>query len=173
MDKDSSYNARMAIQSELLYGEELLWCGAPERGTHVSGRGVYNTVFGLFFAIFAVFWTVTAMSMGGMFGLFGIPFIFAGIYVIFGNSFKKSSMIYGVTDKRIIIKSRRSTESIQFSSIRQLSRRDFSDGSADIYIDTGRVVHRNHGYASDPIIMFAVPNAASVYAMISERINMF
>lgn len=119
--QNDNYDIRRIISDELSYGEELLWCDKPMRGAHVSGRSAHNLIFGLFFVAFALFWTISAMAMGGVFGLFGLLFIFAGIYIIFGQSFKKSSMIYGITDKRVIIKTSRSTESIPFSSINQLS----------------------------------------------------
>lgn len=86
--------------------ETLLWTGQPytTRKFHANPMTV---VFTLFWFGFAVFWTVTASAIGGPFGLFGIPFLLVGVYMLYmlsaGQKKQLRTTVYGVTDRRAII----------------------------------------------------------------------
>ncbi|MBR6051759.1 MAG: hypothetical protein IKP68_11235 [Clostridia bacterium] len=166
MDNDMSL-----IRSELSYDEMLLWSGKSKRGLHLSGQRIYLLLFGVFFLGFAVFWTAGAMQSGTFMWIFGIPFIAVGIYTVFGRALTQSGAVYGITDRRIIIKTKRSTESVPFSSVRSVSKRDFPDGSGDITFVTGEMVSTRYGYGQTHRTMYSVPDAARAYMIINERMN--
>ncbi len=86
--------------------EALLWTGQPYT-TRKFRPNPLVVVFMLFWFGFAVFWTVTASAAGGFFGLFGIPFLLIGGYMLYtlfiGQKKQLSATVYAVTDRRAII----------------------------------------------------------------------
>ncbi|MBE2276950.1 MAG: hypothetical protein IAE87_11740 [Rhodobacteraceae bacterium] len=73
-------------------GETILWQGRPAAG--IDWRDLWDgrTPFGLVFAGFALFWIAMAYTMTGsqggvlsLFPLFGLPFLFVGLYLVFGR----------------------------------------------------------------------------------------
>ncbi|MBK17566.1 MAG: hypothetical protein CMM52_01825 [Rhodospirillaceae bacterium] len=91
-------------ESVLAEGEEIQWTGRPAAGAAVA-KGISNFLFGIFFFGFAVFWTVGA-SQGGLFALFGIPFMAVGAWMISApvrTYIKANKSYYAVTNKRVII----------------------------------------------------------------------
>ncbi len=103
-----TYNTELyrELQPFLHLDEQVLWTGKPytSRSYHTSP---FFVIFSLFWCGFAVFWTVMASSMGGFFGLFGIPFVCVGVYllysVFFGQKKAIQSAVYAVTDRRALI----------------------------------------------------------------------
>lgn len=167
MDENSAYGE---IRGELSIDESLLWSGTPKKGFHFSGQRAYFMIFGAVFLGFAIFWVIGATRASGFFGLFGIPFVLAGLYLIFGRALSKMHSVYGVTDRRIIIKTMKTTVSIPFSSIRSLTKRNFSDGSGDITIITNETVSTRYGYSNVQRIMQAVPDVDRVYKIINDNV---
>lgn len=93
----------------LTEGERILWTGRPDPA-HDSVRIPFPTrIFMIFWLGFAVFWTVTATSAGGLFGLFGVPFVLIGLYMNFGYRItgrkRKEGIRYAITDRRVLIAS--------------------------------------------------------------------
>jgi len=96
---------RGQFQPFLLTGERLLWTGRPTRGAPFNCSGL---AFGLVFLGFACFWTFFSYVLAGeiWFSAFGIPFILAGLFMVFGrpllNLFVRKRTIYAVTDRRLL-----------------------------------------------------------------------
>ena len=90
------------------YGDRVLWKGRPEKGITVRPDELVTIPFGLFFTIFALFWISMAMQAGGIFALFGVPFVLVGLYMVGGrfiiNELMKRNTAYVITDKAIIRK---------------------------------------------------------------------
>lgn len=87
-------------------GEELFWTGKPY--TSVPFRpNIGVLIFSIFWLGFAVFWTVMASAAGGAFGLFGLPFIGVGCFLLYsqviGQKQQMKKTYYAVTDRRAII----------------------------------------------------------------------
>ena len=85
--------------------EHILWHGKPEPGTVLSSQDVFMIPFSLLWCGFAVFWTVGAAKAGGTFGLFGVPFLLMGLYMVFGRlvhaAYLRKNSYYVITNKRI------------------------------------------------------------------------
>lgn len=97
---------RAALQPYLHPDETLLWTGQPYT-TRKFRANPFMVIFMIFWFGFAVFWTVTASAVGGFFGLFGIPFLLVGGFMLYnlliGQKKQLASTIYAVTDRRAII----------------------------------------------------------------------
>ena len=99
--------------------ENLLWTGQPYTSRKFRPNPLV-VIFMVFWFGFAVFWTVTAASAGGFFGLFGIPFMLIGgfmlYHILFGQKKQLAATVYAVTDRRAIILSvdRRGTGCTEF-----------------------------------------------------------
>ena len=105
-ERNDDRELQRAVKSFLQEGEEILWMGQPYKS--VEYRPFFPVLlFSLFWLGFAIFWTVTASAGGGFFGLFGIPFILIGVYILYSTLFgaKKTyqSTVYAVTPQRAII----------------------------------------------------------------------
>ena len=94
------------IRSFFHDGEQILWLGKPCQSANVP-TSPFLVIFSIFWLGFAVFWTVTAASAGGAFGLFGIPFLCIGVYLVYtvtvGKKRKLERTVYAVTDRRAMI----------------------------------------------------------------------
>lgn len=86
--------------------ETLLWVGQPYL-TRKFRPNPLTLIFMLFWFGFALVWTVMATAIGGFFGIFGIPFLLIGGYMLYmltaGQKKQFQGTIYAVTDRRAII----------------------------------------------------------------------
>jgi hypothetical protein len=74
-----------------------------------------------------------ALGIGHFFWLFGLLFVGVGIWHLLCAPLallRAGSMVYGVTDRRVFIMTRRRTRSWRPADLGQLSRRDRADGSS-------------------------------------------
>lgn len=97
---------RAELQPYLHPDETLLWTGQPY-STRKFHANPLTVIFMVFWFGFAVFWTVTASTAGGFFGLFGIPFLLIGGYMLWmllvGQKKQLRATVYAVTDRRALI----------------------------------------------------------------------
>lgn len=121
--------------------ERLIWAGQPKKGLIFRKSDLFFIPFSLLWCGFAVFWMTQASKAGGVFSLFGIPFVVAGLYFVFGRFIIDMKMrektYYGLTENRIIIRSgifTRSTNSINLKSLTNLEFTEKNDGSGTILL---------------------------------------
>lgn len=111
---------------ELTSGEHLLWTGRPDPGKIFSAQDIFQIPFSLLWGGFALFWNlmVWAGSAPIFFRLWGLPFLFMGIYMIVGRfiykAWRKRGTYYAVTDKRLMILSMGLRYNLQAFPIDQL-----------------------------------------------------
>ncbi|MEG1710710.1 MAG: hypothetical protein RR316_02785 [Clostridia bacterium] len=142
----------LKIKQYLLPNETLLWQGFSY-GKHKilsKSRSVMQIVFGALFIGFAVFF-IMASKAGGIFFLFGLPFIFIGIYFAFGQNIIKSNRLkncmYAVTDKRIIIIYKDRVTSKELESLPEINLIMGERGHGWIFFDGGAYGEElNNGY---------------------------
>ncbi len=94
------------VQPYLHPGEDILWIGKPA-SSEMPKTAIFPMVFSIFFIGFSIFWMLTAASMSGIFALFGLPFLLAGLGLLYGTTLgRKNAMksaVYAVTETRAII----------------------------------------------------------------------
>jgi hypothetical protein len=181
-----NFHSRQALQSELLPGEALLWVGQPHRSVIFHKEDTFLIPFSLMWGGFFIFWEFMASTTGNwLFILWGVPFVLAGQYLIWGRFvytwWKKGRVFYGVTDKRVIVLDRAWGRRANVAYIDQLStiQKDMrSDGIGTLRFGYPAPTARKGSFASfesfDAVKTSGVPtfvdveNAASVYLVVSE-----
>ena len=169
--------------------EQVLWIGKPCQSAKAP-VSVPTLIFSLFWLAFAIFWTVTATAAAGGFGLFGIPFLCIGIYLVYsvtvGQKHKYANTVYVVTDKRAMIVyhgNRGSTcNDYYFKNLQCVSLANVKDNVGTIcfqqsydsydgyYYGRGRYRGRPIGYEHKTSFIM-IDNVHEVYRIISERIS--
>ena len=131
------------LARELTSGERLLWSGRPRQGLLFRASDAFVIPFSLLWCGFALFWegSVLASEAPVFFRLWGIPFVIAGLYMVFGRFIvdirQRRFTVYGVTSSRVIIITKLLNESVQSIRIQGLSDISLServDGSGSIVL---------------------------------------
>jgi hypothetical protein len=144
------------LAAQLDSDEKLLWAGQPRGGLRLRPQDIFLIPFSLVWGGFAIFWEVSALSfipkgagpIGVIFPLFGLPFVLAGLYLIFGRFFVdarvRARTYYGVTSERIIILSglfSRQVKSLPLRSLSDISLTQRNDGSGSITFGPTHFIH--------------------------------
>ena len=166
--------------------EQLLWIGRPCQSAkpHVSP---FQLIFPFFWLGFAVFWTVTATAAGGAFGLFGIPFVLVGAYLVytmaFGQRVRLKKTVYMVTDRRAVIVAKTAhgttCNEYYFNYLPTISISHVNGSVGTICFERYDGYYNDgwrRGYRSKPInydlqtSFILIDNVQSVYRLISDQI---
>ena len=127
--------------------------------------------FGIVFIAFALFWTASASAIGGPFGLFGLPFIAVGAYIVFGKNIVGKKTYYVITNKRIYRSQAGRVDMVDLANLPPMRTQGHSNGAGSIYFGEHhyRMNGRNH-YG----VVFSIENVdniAEVQRIISEQIR--
>ena len=139
-------DAATELTSDLDAGERLLWSGRPAQGILFRSSDIFLIPFSLLWGGFAIFWEVAALAatwdsdaqtpdmVRHAFPLFGLPFVAIGLYLIAGRFFvdraQRRKTLYGITDRRVIIRSglfRRTTKSLNLRTLSDVTLSERSD----------------------------------------------
>ena len=135
------YDTSQKIQSQLSTGESLLWSGRPRQGVVFRGSDFFVIPFSLLWCGFAIFWVMGAYRSGApaFFVLFGVPFVLAGLYFVFGrfivDSLARRNTYYGVSNERVLIVSEfptSKTKSLGLSTLTDITFSSKPDQSGTI-----------------------------------------
>jgi len=120
----------------LTEGEEILWEGKPGKGIIFSKEDMIMIPFSILWCSFAIFWTVTASSGGGFFGLFGVPFICVGLYLVFGRfiarAYNRKRTLYVSTNRKILRLCGRKVDMLEGRNIISVSTVNNKDGGGTV-----------------------------------------
>lgn len=188
----NSYAEDLA-REELLPEERILWAAQPLPGRLFSPADLFMIPFGLFWLGFSIFWMVMASagartapgSMGIIFPLFGLPFVLIGLYLVFGRfiytHYRRKSTYYAVTDKRIIIMTKRVNKTVRSEKISSFTTMDKyvrRDGTGTItfgmlpypmeYSTSGMYYGRRSYYRNTGFALENIADVDHVYRIISE-----
>ena len=176
------------IRGFLHDSEQVLWIGKPSRSAKAP-TSPFTVLFALFWLGFAIFWTVSATTVGGPFGLFGIPFLCIGVYFVYsvtaGQKKRYNNTIYAVTDKRAVIVyhgARGSTcNDYYFNNLKGVSLSHVSGSIGTICFEQeydGYYYGGSRRYRGRPVgyeyktSFIMIDNVHEVYRIISEQISM-
>lgn len=129
------------LSGQLGSGERLLWSGRPRQGVFLRPADAYLIPFSLMWGGFAIFWEYSVLSSKApfFFGIWGIPFVLVGLYLIAGRFFadarQRAKTFYGLTNQRVIIVSglfSRAVKSMQLRTLSDVSLSERADGSGTI-----------------------------------------
>jgi hypothetical protein len=130
-----------SLRRELGRDERLLWSGAPEQGVRLRPSDALAIPFSLLWGGFAFFWEYSVLQHGAplLFGLWGVPFVLVGLYMIvgrfFGDAYLRSRTQYGVTDQRVIIVSgwiNREVKNLPLASMSDITLSERPNGEGSI-----------------------------------------
>lgn len=126
------------VRPQLLAGENIIWEGVPSRGLILRPIDVFLIPFSLVWGGFAMFWNndVWKTDADLSFKLFGLPFLFIGLYVTIGRFFVdiaiRRNTSYYVTNRRIIITRASNLKSLDIKRLPTVEWSERSDGSGTI-----------------------------------------
>ena len=129
------------FRDELNPGERIIWSGQPQQGVILRPSDALMIPFSLLWGGFAVFWEFTVISSGApfFFMLWGIPFVFVGLYIVIGRFFfdsvQRSKTYYALTNERVIIISglfNENTKTLDIKKLPEINISTKSDGKGTI-----------------------------------------
>lgn len=94
------------LAGRLLGGERLVWWDKPDPGASASREANSGLLFGLFFLCFSLFWISQAASAGGIFFLFGVPFVLVGVWIVTApvRAYRRAAgTFFALTDRRALV----------------------------------------------------------------------
>ncbi|MFN2527030.1 MAG: hypothetical protein ABR505_12345 [Actinomycetota bacterium] len=197
MNVQPTFDAQAVLSDELMKDERILWGGQPDPDRHFSAADVFLIPFSIMWGGFALFWEAGVLGLWGdsngeeapfFFVLWGIPFVFIGLYMMFGRFIykarKKRRTFYVVTDRRVLslVRSQRG-DKIQaafIETIPSVNKRIRTDGSGSItfgsspswsdwYANTGlEFMAWGWGGVGNTVVFYDVPDARQVAKLVND-----
>lgn len=169
MDYNTNNNEYDFARPYFLPDEYEIWRG-KSRGMN-SRQKMIMIPFGLFFLAFAVIWTVGAGAIAGPMGLFGLPFIAVGVYILFGKNIVGKKTYYVITNKRIYRSQAGRVDMVDFANLPPMRTQGHSNGTGSIYF--GEHHYRAHGNNHYGVVFSIenIDNISEVQRIISEQIG--
>lgn len=183
--RDGERSPNLTVKPYLHEGETVLWTGTPyEKASYRPP--LLPVIFMIFWLCFAIAWTATAAAMGGLFGLFGIPFLLAGGAMLWfltaGIANRAKHTLYVVTDTRALIltDTHGGTNCMEyvFSRLSGVMLRSVRDGSGTIELVSPEAMYlRTINYGAGRRARLAggtfemIADVERVYHLISDRVS--
>jgi hypothetical protein len=130
-----------SIQRQLDPGERVLWTAQPKQGVLLRSSDAFMIPFSLLWGGFAFFWEWSVIHSGAplLFVLWGIPFVFMGIYIVVGRFFveslQRSKTHYAVTNERVLIVDglrKKTVRNVPLSGLTDISLSEHANGTGTI-----------------------------------------
>lgn len=177
---------KQELQKQLDKREQILWADRPKQGILFRASDGCLIPFSLAWGGFTIFWEsmVIAMDAPIFMALFGIPFVLIGLYLIIGRFFHdmyiRKNMIYGLSEKKIIIKRGDNLRFVDLFSLSDIQLIEKKDGSGSIlfnnkYNSTNNKINSSTAnfapFSSTALGFEAIPNVRAVYNQIEALRN--
>lgn len=181
------------FQPYLFAGERILWSGQPKQGLAFARSDLLAVPFSLMWGGFAISWNFSVWSLPKTAGdtdwfmrLWGLPFLFVGLYLIVGRFFYdawiRSHSYYAVTNDRILILRRGSRPKLTSREIRSLPMfelTEYRDGTGTIAFDSTdgySMFDRRRGFAWAPAAsanaqFFRIHDPRRVYELVRGQFS--
>ena len=136
-----------------------------------SHQKIIMIPFAVFFLGFALFWTATATSAAGIMGLFGLPFIAVGAYMLFGKNIIGNKTYYVVTNRKIYRSQAGRVDMVDLANLPPMRVVGHSNGRGSIYF--GEYQYRSHGKNHYGMVFSVdnVDNIAELQRIIGEALR--
>lgn len=181
-----STSLKQELQKHVNKSEQIIWAERPKQGIVFRASDGCLIPFSLVWGGFAIFWEVMVLATDApiFMALFGIPFVLIGLYLIIGRFFHdmyiRKKMIYGLTEKQIIIKRGDNLRFVDLSSLTDMQLTTKKNGSGSILFNNKHNQRNSKNPPSNltftPIStglgFEAIPNVQSVYNQIEKLINL-
>lgn len=171
------YNEFDFFRSYLSSDEYVLWQGKPQKGHIFTAQDVFVIPFSIFWLGFAVVWTALASKSSAIFGLFGLPFVLVGLYMLFGrfvhkNRLKKKTA-YVITNKRVIRKIGNRVDMRNLNDLPEMQVTTYKDGSGTINFGYNVTHYRGRYHRSSTVEEYEfslenIPNVLNVQRIITD-----
>jgi hypothetical protein len=181
-----AFQSSQQFQPYLFSGERILWTGRPRQGVSLTTRDTYLIPLSLLWGGFALFWNIGVWSFPGngpplFFRLFGLPFLFIGLYLIIGRLFHdayiRKNMFYAVTDRRILVLRGRKITSLDIDRLPRLELSEHRDGTGTLAFEAGNNAYRSgtNGFSwwlpalNSSVQFFRIAEPRRVYEIIRNQ----
>ena len=174
------------FDEHLVAGEKVLWVGRPDPAKRFSKSDRVAIPFSLMWGGFAMFWEAAVIGGGGgIFALWGIPFVAIGLYMMVGRFFYRARVKrrtwFAVTNKRVLKLERRkrgdAVEAMFLDAIPAVNRDLGGDGSGSVIFGSGK--RWQSGLAGSgipsfvtndeaPLAFYDVPDAVHVAELVTQ-----
>jgi len=135
------------LKQQLESDEKLIWCGKPAQGILFYPVDIFMIPFSLLWGGIALIWEYFAIILiikkpevnHLFFPVFGIPFAFVGLYMLFGRYIidkkQRENIQYGISNKRIFIirgKKKQSIVRLNLNRLKSINIKERKDGRGTI-----------------------------------------
>ena len=168
-----SADARRLLDRELDSGERVRWSGQP-LPNKLAKKSMVVFLFAIPWTAFSVFWTVMATWGAGAFGLFGVPFLLIGVFMLttpWRTARAARRTVYAITDRRALVIAPTTTTlmgneltvaTYMPAQLQSLTRNEASDGSGDLIFVTIRTTTSKGGTRTEHNGFLAVADVHQV-----------
>lgn len=151
-------------------GEYILWKGKPQKGNIITGRDAYLIPFSILWCGLVLFWEFSAITSGapGLMGLFGIPFVCVGLYMVFGRflhvNYLRKRTAYVITNKKIIRLRGKKIDMLDGKHLPPVHVEAYKNGNGTIRFESAAYLRNGRSYQGDPwgTSQFALENVENV-----------
>lgn len=139
------FQSDQPFEPYLVSGEHVVWWGQPKQGLMLSAADIFLIPFSLLWGGFAIFWNAMVwlaplQNEGAgpdfFFKIFGLPFLFIGLYLIAGRFFHdayiRKRLLYAITNQRILVLNKSKLTSFDIRRLPRLELSEKRDGTGTL-----------------------------------------
>ena len=177
-----TYDDYQFCRPYLVSGEHIIWKDKPGKGNLLTSSDAFMIPFSLVWCGFVFFWEYMALSDGAPFsvGLFGLPFIFIGLYLVLGSfihlAYLRKRTLYVITNEKIIRKRGSKVDMLNIKNMPPAHVKIHKDGYGTISFQENSFfgsMHRMNSFMPNQMgfMLENIPNAVQVQKIISDLEN--